>query len=820
MAHPPIAIEYNRQLGELEQILAAVERPGDYHAFGRMQTPLPKITLKDVGVLSWPLTAAQAQAIADHAERAPYGRGEATLLDTSVRKVWQVNADKVELGGKVWPQLLSDIIAEVIAGLGCADRNVVAELYKFLLYDEGGFFVNHRDTEKSPGMFATLVVVLPSEHTGGELIVRHTGREAVFDPTGLDISEIAYAAFYADCEHEVRPIITGHRPCLVFNLIHKPAGKKQKNDLPSAPDYRKETRQAADLIHAAFASSAKPTKLVWLLEHQYSPAELDFACLKGTDAAVADVLVAAAEQADCAAHLALVHIEESGAAEPSYYPSYSRRYSRYNRYNDYDNDDCDDDEFEIIEAYDLLTFLEDWRDTTGQPKAFGQIPIGNDELLPADALEHEPPDEQRMTEATGNEGASYERSYLRAAITVWPHSDFANVLLQGGAESVLPYVTDQLAAHDGVPSTQHRLVNLAHQIIDAWPQRSGYFDSENPLRSRQTMLQLLVGLGDVQAMQRFIDEVVSSQYDGSENAVLAQALGQFNPSLIIETACALIKQHAKNKLEPCLSLFLALLEAADPEQQAALHPVAEACVAGLGIKAKPKPPSTYFWNDNSHKDSPQSVVTAPLLADYLDGLARIQREDLRLASVVCLSKAPAKYDPVTLWVDLLDLLHRRQGSDVENDPVYQRLWSDTAKFLLKRSAMPPDAPVDWKQEVTLEPSGDDWEELQNFARNPDARVHRFAVNQSRRQELHYLIEKYALDMTHVTERRGRPYTLVCTKTRRRYQERCQQYLGDIKAMQSLTELFTLEIAAVSGLYSRLQAAQQARQGWTPSEGGL
>jgi hypothetical protein len=47
-------------------------------------------------------------------------------------------------------------------------------MYKLLVYDQGSFFVSHRDTEKAPGMFATLVVVLPSASTGGELVVRHS----------------------------------------------------------------------------------------------------------------------------------------------------------------------------------------------------------------------------------------------------------------------------------------------------------------------------------------------------------------------------------------------------------------------------------------------------------------------------------------------------------------------------------------------------------------------------------------------------------------------------------------------------------------------
>lgn len=45
---------------------------------------------------------------------------------------------------------------------------VVPELYKMLLYEVGGRFTPHRDTEKAAGMFATLVIVLPSAHAGGK----------------------------------------------------------------------------------------------------------------------------------------------------------------------------------------------------------------------------------------------------------------------------------------------------------------------------------------------------------------------------------------------------------------------------------------------------------------------------------------------------------------------------------------------------------------------------------------------------------------------------------------------------------------------------
>jgi hypothetical protein len=60
-------------------------------------------------------------------------------------------------------------------------------------------------------------------------------------------------------------------------------------------------------------------------------------------------------------------------------------------------------------------------------------------------LDGEAPDEQRLTEATGNEGASFERAYHRAALLVWPRDRFADVLLQAGVAGLITSSTTAIA---------------------------------------------------------------------------------------------------------------------------------------------------------------------------------------------------------------------------------------------------------------------------------------------------------------------------------------------------------------------------------------
>ena len=321
--------------------LRSVERPGDFCVGGTREIFMPTIDVDGVGRIAFPVQPIQAEQLVASAEAAPYGRGEATVVDRKVRRTWQVDSAKIRIGGRHWDKTLAGLVEDVALGLGVGEP-VAADFYKLLVYDAGSFFVDHRDTEKVPGMFATMVLVLPSIHSGGELVVKHLGREVVFDVHPEEPSEVGFAAFYADCVHEVRPVQTGRRLTLVYNLRFVGRGRPLK-----APDYRAEHGRVVELLRGWTSAEDEPDKLILPLEHVYTPAELSFSALKGADAGVASVLVKAATEADCDLHLALVSIEESGSAEHTGY--YSRR--RWSR------DEEDDEQFEVAEVIDRAPFL-------------------------------------------------------------------------------------------------------------------------------------------------------------------------------------------------------------------------------------------------------------------------------------------------------------------------------------------------------------------------------------------------------------------------------------------------------------------------------
>lgn len=805
-----IRVEYNQELKSLETVLSSVTQPGDFFVAGTLEIPMPRVEVKGAGVLSFPIPAAHIEKLVKQATQAPYGRGEATIVDVSVRNVWQIAPGAVKVGGKSWQASFAQVLSKVTAGLGCQDAGVSAELYKMLVYDRGGFFLAHRDTEKTAGMFGTLVVTLPALHHGGALRIRHRDREVTLESDATEPSEISFAAFYSDCEHEVLPVREGHRVCLVYNLIQ---GRMRKR-IPMAPNYQPQVAAVATVLKNHWSSPRAASKIVWLLEHQYSPAGLAFSSLKGADAARARVLQQAAVQAECVVHLGVVHIEENGGAEwDGGFDYYGGGRSQYG--DDEDEDEADeegeDDDFTAISVDNSWQYLNEWRDTEDRIVQFGRIPLDVGELLPAGALDREPPDEKRLTEASGNEGATYERSYHRAALVLWPASRMMDVLLAGGSVSALPYLR-QLAA--GGKDARPQAIAAARRLVRRWPTEAQRGDAHSiaighPEPSdRAAMIALLVELNAKELLERFIRVVVVSAYDGSENAELRRSAKVLGDTRAAAVWSALFEARMGDRPGECVELLLAL--AANPA--APLRKVALAAIAGLdGVPIRNAEQDDTLWQLQTltARLKAERSLAPEFVANFFSALARFKGRSLCEAAARKIAARPEVFPPATLVVPALDRMWSQQDQfPTTVERALERLWTSSAQFLLRRSEVPPQPPPDWRIEAKLSCTCADCLKLQAFIRDPAEESHRFRVNKERRRHLHQVIDRHRLEMTHVTHRAGSPQTLVCTKDRRTFQARMKEYQTEIAAMRMLMGLAP-QTTIAGGLRERLRVAVEA-----------
>jgi hypothetical protein len=757
---------------ELAEILQTVQRPGDFYTAGTTDIFAPRLEVTGIGPIALPLLPVQAQQLIAVAEQAPYGRGEETLIDTEVRRTWQIDPARVQIGGRHWEQTLVDIVTRATAGLGVTGP-VVADLYKLLVYDPGSFFVNHRDTEKAPGMFATLIIVLPSIYTGGALLVRHRDREARLELSCPEPSQVAFAAFYADCVHEVLPITSGYRLALVYNLRRQGRGQ-----MPEPPNYDTEQARVAALLRQWSAAKDAPEddsseKLLYPLEHAYTPAELSFEALKGADAAVADVLVAAASAADCDLHLALVSITESGSAEHiGYYGSRRRRWS----------DDEDEEDFEVSEVHDRSETLSDWRRPDGSQPALGDLPFMEDELCPPDAFEDLEPDEQYFHEATGNEGASFERTYRRAALVLWPRARRLAVLNQASLAVTLPYL-GELAGRwtqsgEGPASPLwHEAHELSGHMLRAWPRQVGWYPGRTETRSdTATLLTLLSQLQDTVHIDTFLDILATGAYSKGDNAAIVRAAGLLPPERAAALLEHLIASQAATNLSACGDLLARSVAARVTGGAADLNRAATALVEALpGDSART--PRRDPWS--------RSLPVEPVfLVDLLTALGQI---DVALADRAAdhILAWPQTYEPDAVLVPAVLGL---TGPATRQAAAVQRLRTAALEHLRARIAEPLEPPHDWARASAIACSCAHCRELSHFLADPDRQSWTFKAPEIGRRHLEESIQRSGCDLDLVTDRRGRPYSLVCTKNQASYDRRAQQRQRDLAHLAQIEAL--------------------------------
>lgn len=757
----------------LAQVLGTVQRPGDFYVSGRQEIFAPSITVDGVGTVALPLLPQQAAQLAAVAEQAPYGRGPDTLVDTEVRRTWQIGAEHVHIGGRHWAANLQAIVLRCADGLG-VQGPVGAELYKMLVYDEGSFFLGHRDTEKQPGMFATLVVVLPSRYAGGELLIRHQDREVALELSSEDAAEVAFAAFYADCWHEVRPITGGCRLALIYNLVRPGRGKR-----PQPPAYDAEVDKVVALLEqwrrALAAGAAQvPAKLIYPLEHVYTAAEIGFETLKNADAAVGALLVKAAQKAQCDLSLALVNIEETGSAEAVYYRGSRHAYR-----------DSDTEEFEMGEVFERQLVLTGLRAPHDARAKLDRLPFIEDELCPPGVFDDAEPDDVQFFEATGNAGATFERSYRRAALVLWPSESRLDLIVAAGRDVSLPCLAElvqrwqQRGAHEQAAAEGWREAHaLACRIVQNWPAPPTWGGTRD-LACR--FLDAVRALEDREAIMAFIGAVtVGGDYGQGDNAALVSALVLFPPPDAAEAVQRIVSGNAARDPAACAELLRSVSDAIRTAHSAAttdsLHKAAESLIAAL-----PGQPAAIALGTFR-----QVRPTPALVADLLLALVSLQADEAGIRLVTHVLAQPEVF-PMDKIVVPAALTLVSGAAAQRSWPPIRELTGACRHHLAQRIAEPLEAPSDFSRPSHVTCRCPHCIELARFLADPKRKQWVLKAAEAHRSHVEASIGRDACDVDTETLRHTRPYELRCTKSQASYQRRVEQRKRDLQNHAQLLE---------------------------------
>ena len=777
---------------QLHVAIKKINRPGSFYATGSDRAANPGLVIAGLGPIGLPLTAQQAMELKTRCQQAPYGKGEKTLVDTSVRQVWQLDPDRFSLTNPEWQQFLSDAVKTIQQELGLEKQKLESHLYNLLLYEPGSFFLPHRDGEKLDRMVATLVVVLPSSFTGGELVVRHEGQERTIDFSGPAFNPFHthFAAFYADCEHEVRPLSTGYRLCLVYNLTI--AKGKQGIAAPRTAEHIAEVAQ----VLRGWSGDEPTHKLAVTLEHQYTQDGLVWDALKGVDRVKAHVLHEAAKLTDCQAYLSLLTLWESGAAEEDYDPR-KRRRGRWDHDDDEDEEEGDEGQHVMSEIIETTLTAEHWSDADGHRPAFGSMEVAREEIVPPASLTSVKPQED-VSGYTGNEGLTLDRWYRHAEIVLWPNTRHFDVLCDCGIQAAIASLQQLIGqwqkAHKMDAVSREHCVDFATKVVaQCFGTHCGDTDANH-------LLMALIDLDVPELVRKFLRDSVA------RNRVI-------QPGKSVRAAC---EKHGWETFQRELTAMFTAT-AADPVTQV-VGPNAELLERNLGLleelcitKSRRKGSdgervqvcvrlAEAFTSSLETLDAAattghdwrfRSVNRSALLLSVTRSLLAIGQFEL-FSKFIDRVLADPKLYPLLAHITALTELQPWLKTHVKTRCEGVSRWVAACRAKLEAlTAQEPAPPSDRRREANIDCKCADCAELRRFLTDPKEEVHRFRAAQDRRSHLENTISHRGCDVSCKTERVGSPHVLVCTKTTASFKARLKKYHEDC---QHLATLRTIEAA--------------------------
>lgn len=719
------------------------------------------IEIRGVGPLRLPVTAAQAKELRLIARPAKYGHGEQTAFDRRVRDTWEVPPSRVKIDKRRWNRTLGPMLDTIREDLGLPSASsLTAELHSMLVYEPQQFFAAHQDSEKDDRMIGSLVVLLPSNSSGGELVVEHRGESVRYRGSA---SSLTFVAFYSDTRHEVLPVERGYRVVLTYNLMVAGDTTPVNHDAPAL------AATAAELLEHYFTHTPEPRwrgdrqaleppdRLVFLLDHQYTERGLRWSHLKGDDATRADMLRRAALRARCEVALAHAEIQETWECYDSAPPRWrSRDWSSW-------DDDPDDGNHTDLELGDLLDSSVEIAPAGGETVGFYPHVTSAELAAVTPSVELAPYDTE-YTGYMGNWGNTMDRWYQRAAVVIWPQARSFAVRAKGDPLGALHELLGATA--DDPDAVRTRADNVS-TLLRFWPDGVGRGDQRKLL---PPTLRIAWELGDENLATRLLEPFAIEAITPTDSTVLL----------------ALTEQHGRPWFERQITSWIdhrrRLPSQTMPARAAWIESLPDLCA---GLRDDPHTPDDLgtdvartlvnrLWSrmeaaisqassiaTPSRRETALRDLAAPLLA-VLRSTAIADDPRLREAIIDTVCDPALRLSPMLVGVvEAATPLSPDQLDEIGVTPIGRHC----ATTLQAELAHPERANDDWS--ITAFDPGDCCDDCVHFAAfltDPAQQQLTWPLAKPRRQHIHRRIDEAELPVTHHTQRQGSPHKLVLTKT--------------------------------------------------------
>ena len=266
------------------------------------------------------------------------------------------------------------------------------------------------------------------------------------------------------------------------------------------------------------------------------------------------------------------------------------------------------------------------------------------------------------------------------------------------------------------------------------------------------------------------DLTAAGVYGKADNEAVVQATSLLPPARAAELIERIIAGNAATHLSACGDLLARCAAVAQGAGRTAdLLPAAVTLIDALpGDPAKG--PKLEPWRSPPAVE-PGFVIALMTALGRLDGALAEQAAGHMLAW-------PKTYGLDAVLVPaVLKLTGQAETRDL---PAVQRLRAVCLEHLSTRIAKPLEPPRDWKRASLIACSCPNCKELSRFLADPKRESWAFKAAEADRGHVAGSVQQAKSDLDLTTERRGRPYTLVCTKNQASYDRLAQQRRQDLE----------------------------------------
>jgi hypothetical protein len=344
-------------------------------------------------------------------------------------------------------------------------------------------------------------------------------------------------------------------------------------------------------------------------------------------------------------------------------------------------------------------------------------------------------------------------------------------------------VLEKLLAGARDPAGDEACRTLAREIIGQWrPPR--YRRGESAATA--TMLQYLERMADPALVNQFIREALPRDYQGTEGEALSRLCERLGWDQFAEALTHFVASQLPDSEAARLGATAVIVEAlcSGPGKMTSQRKAACRAVAAeleRTIRQWDAQKERVHWG--SERQGRKGVIESLARALSAVGEGGLLKQFLAHALA-----DKGHYDLHAVLVPAVKTMYQWTTRETALVEGRQQILEHCIAELGRLTEKPVQEPKDWAQAITLRCQCADCQELRQFLRDPKEKVHRFRVAEARRRHLHQQIDSHGCDMTHVTERTGSPYTLVCTKNRASYDRKKAEFEANGQLLAELRGL--------------------------------